>query len=124
LDSGSFGGGTNFYWDVEALQNGQRVCTTARVALERDQEPSLDGGWACDNGQLYVHWSGGGNGQITISFFDQQNGAISRTVDANDDSESFGNVTVVSHVRLIRGNTEVVLSPESRTCVPTSTFLR
>ncbi len=124
LNSGRFGDGTSFYWDVEALQDGQSVCTSARIALERDQKPSLRGGWDCENGRMEVHWSGGGEGQLTISYFDQEHGASSKTVDADGDSRSFDNVTVVSHVRLIKGETEVVLSPESRTCVPTSTVIR
>ncbi|MBZ0288058.1 MAG: hypothetical protein K8I30_10625, partial [Anaerolineae bacterium] len=56
LDTSTFGGGSNFSWNVEALVNGQVACSSGKVSVVRDAF-----------GQVVSDGSGGGTQQQTCT---------------------------------------------------------
>jgi hypothetical protein len=75
INTGEFGGGTDFFYEVRAFVDGDLACTTARIPVMREVEvPALDSlsaSWRCDysNYKTVIRWSNLPPGEtITISF--------------------------------------------------------
>ena len=87
INTGEFGGGTDFFYEVRAFVDGDLACTTARLPITREPEPvveeksDLEASWKCDDyNTAKVTWSGALTGEkVTITLIDQVSSPIKAT---------------------------------------------